>query len=97
MARMNFSVAALALFLVAGLLLQSQAQPNAQHSPHCPTFTGKPVPLRLLKSYEVLSRHNPPAVLFYTKKNRQICADPKQQWTQDRMDKLSENGHQENP
>ncbi|KAL8198689.1 UNVERIFIED_CONTAM: hypothetical protein K2H54_020849 [Gekko kuhli] len=94
---MNFSVAALALFLVASFLLQSQAQPSAQNSPRCPKFQDKPVPLRLLKSYEVLSRHNPPAVLFYTKKNVPICADPEKQWTKDRMANLSENGHQENP
>ncbi|XP_060115317.1 C-C motif chemokine 5-like [Heteronotia binoei] len=96
MARMNSSVAVLALFLVAGFLLQSQAQPG-QHSGCCFSHQNKPVPLRNLEYYEIPSRCSFPAVVFYTKRGIRICADPKAAWTKDRMNKLPENGQQNTP
>ncbi|XP_077168311.1 C-C motif chemokine 13-like [Paroedura picta] len=94
---MNSSMAALALFLVAGFFWQSQAQP-VQPSDCCTGYTQKAIPLKLLASYEVVtSRCNLPAVVFYTKAGRSICVDPKKRWTLERMEKLPVRGQERTP
>uniref|UniRef100_A0ACB8EE59 Uncharacterized protein n=2 Tax=Sphaerodactylus townsendi TaxID=933632 RepID=A0ACB8EE59_9SAUR len=93
---MNSPMAVLTLFLVAAFLLSTEAQPG-QNGFCCYEYVKKPTPLRLLSSYEVTSRCSLPAVVFFTKRNNKICADPKEPWTQERMKNLPENGRERNP
>uniref|UniRef100_A0A8C6V4A1 C-C motif chemokine n=1 Tax=Naja naja TaxID=35670 RepID=A0A8C6V4A1_NAJNA len=56
----------------------------------CFSFTKRPIPLNLLKSFEYTSgRCNLAAVVFLTKKDVKICADPSEAWVQDRIRALS--------
>ncbi|XP_032094494.1 C-C motif chemokine 4-like, partial [Thamnophis elegans] len=56
----------------------------------CFAFTRRPIPLSLLKSFEYANGRCPkPAVIFHTKRGIQVCADPSEQWVQDRIRDLS--------
>ncbi|XP_054857922.1 C-C motif chemokine 14-like [Eublepharis macularius] len=93
---MNSSMTTLMLFLVAVVLFQTQAQPE-QPSACCVSYVKKPIPLRLLTHYEIRSKCSLPAVVFYSKANKMYCANPQAPWTQDRIQKLPENGQQTTP
>uniref|UniRef100_A0A670Z9K5 C-C motif chemokine n=1 Tax=Pseudonaja textilis TaxID=8673 RepID=A0A670Z9K5_PSETE len=57
----------------------------------CFDYVKRPLPETILKSFEQTEgRCSMPAVVFITKKDRRICADPSEQWVQDRMKYLSE-------
>uniref|UniRef100_A0A8C6V550 C-C motif chemokine n=1 Tax=Naja naja TaxID=35670 RepID=A0A8C6V550_NAJNA len=52
----------------------------------CFSFTKRPIPLNLLKSFEYTSgRCNLAAVVFLTKRGHKICTDPSEAWVQDRI------------
>ncbi|XP_058029170.1 C-C motif chemokine 3-like [Ahaetulla prasina] len=56
----------------------------------CFDFTKRSIPLSLLKSfYYTNSKCSKPAVVFITKRNKTICADPSEQWVQNRIRDLS--------
>ncbi|KAM6463813.1 C-C motif chemokine 3-like [Liasis olivaceus] len=56
----------------------------------CFDFTDRPLPLKILKSfYYTNSNCSKPGVIFITKQNREICADPSEKWVQDRIRDLS--------
>ncbi|XP_020861485.1 C-C motif chemokine 24 [Phascolarctos cinereus] len=53
----------------------------------CVNYIQKAIPSSLVASYQVTNRSacSMPGVIFTTKANRQICADPTGQWVKDRM------------
>ncbi|XP_060537609.1 C-C motif chemokine 5-like [Pantherophis guttatus] len=56
----------------------------------CFDFVRRPIPLKLLKSFYYTSgRCSKAAVVFVTKKDVKMCADPSEQWVQDRIRDLS--------
>ncbi|XP_032071036.1 C-C motif chemokine 4-like [Thamnophis elegans] len=86
---MNSLLVTLTLFLIAAMFL-SQAQAKSPPTICCFEYTPGPVPQHLLKSYEhTNSRCSRPAIIFTTKKDRKICADPSVAWVQDRIRELS--------
>ncbi|XP_034994741.1 C-C motif chemokine 5 [Zootoca vivipara] len=98
---MKLSLAALIfLFLVATFALADassagedtkETPDEARHgSSHCCTkYDRRPIPLKLLVSYEYAGSTCPlPAIIFITKANKRICANPDDQWVKDRIHKL---------
>ncbi|XP_053131543.1 C-C motif chemokine 4-like [Hemicordylus capensis] len=83
------SKALLAVLLVAtaAFFAQTEANPFC-----CISYNVKPVPRNLLVSYQHTSSVCAlPAIAFVTKGGRIICADPRQAWTQDRLEYLRGN------
>ncbi|XP_063002699.1 C-C motif chemokine 5-like [Elgaria multicarinata webbii] len=77
---MNPSVAAFAVLLVAAAFL---AQSQAWNDPSfcCFSYKEKPIPVKLVKSFEHTNYQCAmPAVILYTKGGRKFCADPQQTW-----------------
>ncbi|XP_007439891.1 C-C motif chemokine 5-like [Python bivittatus] len=86
---MNSSLAAFSVFLVAAVFL-SQAQAQFDPSLCCFNYINKPVPRKLLKSYEHSNiKCSMPAIIFTTHRNVRICADPSAPWVEDRINHLS--------
>ncbi|KAM6118277.1 C-C motif chemokine 4 homolog [Phoenicopterus ruber ruber] len=84
---MKVSVAALAV-LVATFCYQTSAAPIGHHSPIscCFTYTSRQLPRTfVVEYYETNSQCSQPAVVFVTKKGREICANPEQDWVQQYM------------
>ncbi|XP_026571738.1 C-C motif chemokine 5-like [Pseudonaja textilis] len=90
---MNSFLATLTIFLVGAMFLsQTQAQYESILLVCCFDYVKRPLPETILKSFEQTEgRCSMPAVVFITKKDRRICADPSEQWVQDRMQYLSQN------
>ncbi|KYO32528.1 C-C motif chemokine 4 [Alligator mississippiensis] len=90
---MKAAVAALTVLLLASCCSYIQAQ----YGPNTPTlccfsYASKKIPQVHLLSYKVPSSMcSQPAVIFTTKRGREICADPKAQWVQDYMKDLKQN------
>ncbi|XP_066492601.1 C-C motif chemokine 5-like [Tiliqua scincoides] len=90
------STLAAALLLVAAavaatFICSSQAL-STEKNPVCCTkyHTKKPLPAGILASYKLTSNKCPlPAVIFVTKRNRQVCVNPHELWTQHRIVLLS--------
>ncbi|XP_042298385.1 C-C motif chemokine 5-like [Sceloporus undulatus] len=91
---MNTSVgtAVLAFLLVAATLFAQGQAISGDPSLCCFEFINKPIPQKNLVSYEHTNHMCAiPAVIFTTKGNRRICANPQDKWTQSRIDELSRN------
>ncbi|XP_006038479.1 C-C motif chemokine 3-like [Alligator sinensis] len=90
---MKVTVAALATLLLAACCSQIQAQLDGVTTPTscCFTYTKK-IPRALVASYKATSsKCSQPAVIFTTKKGREVCADPNEKWVQDYMKHLERN------
>ncbi|NXS84913.1 CCL4 protein, partial [Erpornis zantholeuca] len=87
---MKVSVAALAI-LIAAFCYQTSAAPLGSDPPTacCFSYTAKPLPRDFVRDYyETNSRCSQEAVVFITKKGREVCADPKEEWVQQYRNEL---------
>ncbi|NWI93612.1 CCL4 protein, partial [Pitta sordida] len=90
---MKVSVAALAI-LVAAFCYQSSAAPLGSDPPTscCFSYTARQLPQSFVMDYyETNSQCSKPAVVFITKRGREVCADPEQEWVQKYMNDLELN------
>ncbi|XP_049659356.1 C-C motif chemokine 4 homolog [Accipiter gentilis] len=90
---MKVFVAALTI-LIAALCYQTSAAPIGSDPPTscCFTYTSRQLPRSfVVEYYETNSQCPQPAVVFITKKGRQVCANPEQDWVQEYMSDLELN------
>ncbi|EPY88431.1 C-C motif chemokine 16 [Camelus dromedarius] len=92
---MKFSVAALFLLILIFTTSAVHSQPNSNVIPSevpdgvnlpptcCVKYHEKVLPRKLVVGYKKALSCHLPAIIFVTKKNRQICANPNLKWVQD--------------
>uniref|UniRef100_A0AAQ5ZS73 Chemokine interleukin-8-like domain-containing protein n=1 Tax=Amphiprion ocellaris TaxID=80972 RepID=A0AAQ5ZS73_AMPOC len=81
---------------VLGLLyVVSCSQVNSINSPPrfcCTRYQETQVPVKMLKSYRIqddMGHCNIKAVVFKTKRNKDLCGNPEEEWVQKAMDSTS--------
>ncbi|XP_008269329.2 C-C motif chemokine 7 [Oryctolagus cuniculus] len=92
---MKVSAALLCLLLLAAAC-SSQALAQTETKPAltacCFSFVRKRIPLQRLVSYQKTSKACvKEAVIFRTRRDQEVCADPMQKWVQDTMRVLDGN------
>ncbi|XP_009998497.1 PREDICTED: C-C motif chemokine 4 homolog isoform X1 [Chaetura pelagica] len=90
---MKVPVVALAI-LAAALCHQSSAAPLGSDPPTscCFSYTSRQLPRSfVVEYYETNSQCSQPAVVFVTRKGREVCADPEQSWVQQYVSDLELN------
>ncbi|KAF7477404.1 C-C motif chemokine 5 [Marmota monax] len=88
---MKVSVAALAVILAAAAFcIPASASPYASDTtPCCFAFISRPVPRNHIKEYfYTSSKCSNLAVVFVTRRNRQVCADPEKKWVREYINSL---------
>ncbi|EHB05103.1 C-C motif chemokine 16 [Heterocephalus glaber] len=86
---MKVSVAALFLFLLVltmtSAFYSEPKIPESVNSPPtcCLKHQEKPLPKKLLVGYRKALYCTLPAIIFVTKKHREVCANPSDKWVQD--------------
>ncbi|XP_005415346.2 PREDICTED: C-C motif chemokine 16 [Chinchilla lanigera] len=86
---MKVSVAALFLcLLVLTMTSAFRSQPKIPESVNpaptcCLKHNGKSLPKKLVVGYREALNCALPAIIFVTKKNREVCANPNDKWVQD--------------
>ncbi|XP_006832401.1 PREDICTED: c-C motif chemokine 3 [Chrysochloris asiatica] len=89
---MKVPVASLAILLsIAALCTQAFSTPISADIPTacCFTYVNRQILKKFVASYyETSSQCSKPAIIFITKKNRQICADPREAWVQEYITNL---------
>ncbi|TFJ96889.1 S-adenosyl-L-homocysteine hydrolase [Platysternon megacephalum] len=82
----------LRILLLAAALCSCKAQGSEnQASDCCLSHKNHPIPLHLLSAYRIQSPETGcriSAIVFITKKNRNLCVPPNAQWALDLMEKL---------
>ncbi|NXA09848.1 CCL4 protein, partial [Sapayoa aenigma] len=81
---MKISMAALAI-LIAAFCSQTFAAPLGSDPPTscCFSYISRQLPWNFVQDYyETNSQCSQPAVVFITKKGREVCANPDQEWVQ---------------
>ncbi|NXA82070.1 CCL4 protein, partial [Thryothorus ludovicianus] len=87
---MKVSVAALAI-LIAVFCYQTSAAPLGSDPPTscCFSYVSRQLPRSFVKDYyETNSQCSQPAVVFITRKGREVCANPKEDWVQQYVNEL---------
>uniref|UniRef100_A0A8C3C456 C-C motif chemokine n=1 Tax=Cairina moschata TaxID=8855 RepID=A0A8C3C456_CAIMO len=82
---MNIFRAALSIFLLAGLFSQAFSGPiGADTTICCFSYTSQKLPQSHVKDYFYTSSKCPqPAVVFITRRTRQVCANPNARWVKE--------------
>ncbi|NWU97935.1 CCL4 protein, partial [Upupa epops] len=84
---MKVSVAALAI-LIAAFCYQTSSAPIASDPPTscCFSFIARKLPRQfIVEYYETNSQCPQPGIVFVTRKGREVCAMPEQDWVQEYM------------
>lgn len=87
---MKASLATLAALLLVGIYSEVLAAPiGSDTTPCCFSYTKNQIPRTHVREYfYTSSRCSQPAIVFITRKNRQICSDPELQWVKDYVNYL---------
>ncbi|XP_001373304.2 C-C motif chemokine 5 [Monodelphis domestica] len=88
---MRASAVEISIFLVLGTLycLASSSPYASDTTPCCFTFSTRPPPLVHIREYfYTSSRCGNLGVVFITRKNRQLCANPEKKWVRSYINSL---------
>ncbi|XP_077605842.1 C-C motif chemokine 5 [Crocuta crocuta] len=91
---MKVSAAPFAVLLAAAAFCApASASPYASDTtPCCFAYLSHPLPLRHLQEYfYTSSKCSMPAVVFVTRRKRQVCANPQEKWVRDHINSLEMN------
>uniref|UniRef100_A0A8C3S7P0 C-C motif chemokine n=2 Tax=Chelydra serpentina TaxID=8475 RepID=A0A8C3S7P0_CHESE len=83
---MKVSVAALAVLLIAAFCSLASSAPIGSDPPTacCFTYASRKIPRGLVMDYyDTNSMCSQTAIVFITKKGREVCANPKEDWVQE--------------
>ncbi|XP_004414838.1 PREDICTED: c-C motif chemokine 5 [Odobenus rosmarus divergens] len=88
---MKVSAAALAVLLATvAVCAPASASPYASDTtPCCFAYISRRLPFTHIQEYfYTSSKCSMPAVVFVTRKHRQVCADPQKKWVRDHINSL---------
>lgn len=87
---MNISAVCLSIILVAALFsLASPAPMGADTTVCCFSYTSRKLPQSHVKDYfYTSSKCSQPAVVFITRKDREVCANPDARWVKEYVNAL---------
>ncbi|NXS98588.1 CCL5 protein, partial [Jacana jacana] len=87
---MNASAVCLSIILVAALFSQASPAPfGADATVCCFSYTSRKLPQKHVKGYFYTSgKCSKPAVVFTTKKDQQVCANPDTAWVREYVNAL---------
>ncbi|NWU48224.1 CCL4 protein, partial [Dromas ardeola] len=90
---MKVSAAVLALLFIAASCSQTFSGPVGSDLPICCfSYTQHKLPQRrILRYYSTSTSCTLPAIVFITKKGRQVCANPSDTWVQSYLQNLKQN------
>ncbi|KAM9118025.1 C-C motif chemokine 4 homolog [Pangshura tecta] len=91
---MKVSMAALAVLFVAAFCSLASSAPIGSDPPTacCFTYTSRQIPRSLVVDYyDTNSMCSQMAIVFITKKRREVCANPKEDWVQEYVTQLELN------
>ncbi|XP_036623523.1 C-C motif chemokine 4-like [Trichosurus vulpecula] len=91
---MNISVAALSILLIMAFSSLASSAPIGSDPPTscCFSYVSQQFPRKFVTDYfETSSLCSQPAVVFQTKRGRQVCANPSDAWVQSYVEDLELN------
>ncbi|XP_009938624.2 C-C motif chemokine 5 [Opisthocomus hoazin] len=87
---MNVSAVCLSIILIAAIFPQASPAPiGADTTVCCFSYTARKLPQSHVKDYfYTSSKCSQPAVVFITRKNREVCANPDARWVKEYVNTL---------